>query len=340
MLDVRRLRLLRELSRRGTIAAVAEALSFSPSAVSQQLGVLEREAGLPLLERTGRRVRLTPAGQNLVRHAEAVLERLELADADLARARSGLVGALRIGAFPTAGRAIVPAALVTLAGRHPGLEPMVSQTDPAEVAHALRAGDLDVALIHEYDFVPVSREPGIATEPLYREAMYLAEPAGIRAGIPASGSGGGSGSGSGNICAGVAAYTPGGAPVDAVADQGAALRAHADAPWITATAGTLCRAMAERACRAAGFTPAIRHQVDEFPTVLALVAAGQGVAVVPQLGVVGPADPAVRLTRLPMERRTQVAFRSGAAAHPAVVAFGAALRAAVPPELATPRSVE
>ncbi len=145
MLDVRRLRLLRELARRGTIAAVAEALAFSPSAVSQQLGVLEREAGLPLLERTGRRVRLTPAGQNLVLHAEAVLERLERADADLAAARGGLSGALRIGAFPTATRAIVPAALVALARLHPGLEPMVRETDPAEVAHALRAGDLDVA---------------------------------------------------------------------------------------------------------------------------------------------------------------------------------------------------
>ncbi|WP_204357960.1 LysR family transcriptional regulator [Streptomyces sp. ICC1] len=172
MLDVRRLRLLRELARRGTIAAVAEALSFSPSAVSQQLGVLEREAGLPLLERTGRRVRLTPAGQNLVRYAEEVLELLERADADLAEARSGLAGALRIGSFPTATRAIVPAALVALARRHPRLEPMVSETDPAAVAHALRAGDLDVALIHEYDFVPAPDEPGLAAEPLCREAMY------------------------------------------------------------------------------------------------------------------------------------------------------------------------
>ncbi|KJY44481.1 MULTISPECIES: LysR family transcriptional regulator [unclassified Streptomyces] len=320
MLDVRRLRLLRELARRGTIAAVAEALAFSPSAVSQQLGVLEREAGLPLLERTGRRVRLTPAGQNLVRHAEAVLERLEQADAELAEARSGLAGALRIGAFPTAIRAIVPAALVALARRHPGLEPMVSETDPAAVAHALRAGDLDVALIHEYDFVPAQKEPGLATEPLYREAMYLAAPTGTTAEDAA----------------------PGDPRPDRIPrqgpDQGSVLRAHADAPWITATPGTLCHAMALRACQAAGFTPRIRHQVDEFPTVLALVAAGQGVAVVPQLGVMGPTDPAVCLTRLLMERRTKVAFRSGAATHPAVAAFGAALRAAVPPELATPTS--
>ncbi|MFG2995120.1 LysR substrate-binding domain-containing protein [Streptomyces sp. NPDC048340] len=329
MLDVRRLRLLRELARRGTIAAVAEALSFSPSAVSQQLGVLEREAGLPLLERTGRRVRLTPAGQNLVRHAEAVLERLEQADADLAEARSGLAGALRIGAFPTATRAIVPAALVILARRHPALEPMVSETDPAAVAHALRAGDLDVALVHEYDFVPTPEEPGLATEPLYREAMYLAAPA--TGGGPGPGPGPGAGAGAGPGAQPGAVPGPG-------PDQGAVLRTYADAPWITATPGTLCRAMAVRACQAAGFTPRVRHQVDEFATVLALVAAGQGVAVVPQLGVAGHADPAVGLTRLLMERRTKVAFRSGAAAHPAVAAFGAALREALPPELAGSRA--
>ncbi|MFJ6758778.1 MULTISPECIES: LysR family transcriptional regulator [unclassified Streptomyces] len=308
MLDVRRLRLLRELARRGTIAAVAEALAFSPSAVSQQLSVLEREAGLPLLERTGRRVRLTPAGENLVRHAEAVLERLEQADADLARARGGLAGALRIGAFPTATRAIVPAALAALARHHPALEPMVSETDPAAVAHALRAGDLDVALVHEYDFVPAPQEPGLAVEPLFAEAMYLAAPA-AEAPEPSGGH-----------------------------DQGASLRTHARAPWITATPGTLCHAMTVRACQAAGFTPRVRHQVDEFATVLALVAAGQGVALVPQLGVTGPADPAVRLTRLPVRRRTGLAFRSGAGAHPAVAAFGAALRAAVPPDLVGSRA--
>ncbi|CAL9606622.1 HTH-type transcriptional regulator GltC [Streptomyces sp. enrichment culture] len=321
MLDVRRLRLLRELARRGTIAAVAEALSFSPSAVSQQLGVLEREAGLPLLERTGRTVRLTPAGQNLVRHAEAVLERLEEAAADLAEARSGLAGALRIGAFPTATRAIVPAALTALARRHPRLEAMVTETDPAAVAHALRAGDLDVALVHEYDFVPAPREPGIATEPLYREAMYLAAPAAGREPPPDARP--------------REAEEPAAADGPGPAEQRAALRAHADAPWITATPGTLCHTMAVRACEAAGFTPRVRHLVDEFPTVLALVAAGQGVAVVPGLGLHGHADPAVALTRLRMERRTKLAFRSGSAGHPAVAAFGEALRAALPPEPAT-----
>ncbi|GAA2225542.1 MULTISPECIES: LysR family transcriptional regulator [Kitasatospora] len=289
MLDVRRLRLLRELAHLGTIAAVADSLSFSPSAVSQQLSALEREAGVPLLERTGRRVALTPAGRNLVRHAEAVLERLEQAGAELAHARQGLAGPLRIGTYPSAARAIIPAALAELAGRHPGLVPMVTEVDPAGVAAAVRAGELDVALVHEYDLVPVEPEPGLAvTAPLFTEPMYLA------------------------------ALSPGG-----LAEQ-------REAPWIMAPLGTLCHTMAQRACEAAGFTPQVRHWIDDFTTVLALVAVGQGVALVPHLGVTAGAHPGVVLTRLPMYRRTRTAFRAGAGTHPAVAAFIAALHTAVP----------
>ncbi|WP_395296564.1 LysR family transcriptional regulator [Kitasatospora hibisci] len=288
MLDVRRLRLLRELAHLGTIAAVAEALSFSPSAVSQQLSVLEKEAGVPLLERTGRRVALTPAGRNLVRHAEAVLERLEQADAELAHAREGLAGPLRIGTYPSAAKAIIPAVLAELAGWHPLLEPMVNEVDPAAVAAALRAGELDVALVHEYDLVPAEPEPGLAvTRPVFTEPMYLA------------------------------ARAPG-----TVAE-------HRAAPWIMAPPGTLCHTMAVRACESAGFAPRIRHQIDDFATVLALVAAGQGVALVPHLGIAQP-PPGVVLTRLPMYRRTRAAFRAGAGSHPAVSAFVSALHTAVP----------
>ncbi|MCX4662015.1 LysR family transcriptional regulator [Streptomyces uncialis] len=298
MLDVRRLRLLRELSHRGTIAAVAEALSFTPSAVSQQLSVLEREAGVALLERSGRRVALTPAGQRLVCRTEDVLERLELAAAELAEARHGPSGPLRIGAFPSATRAILPAALTVLDARYPGLEPLVSETDPARVADALRAGDLDVALLHEYDFVPAPTEPGLAVEPLCAEPMYLASAA------PARTTGTGL-----SVLAGWSA-----------------------APWITATPGTLCHTMTVRACQAAGFTPHVRHRVDDFTTVLALVAAGQGVALVPRLGLVDvPA--AVSLTRLPVRRRTTIAYRRGAGRHPAITAVAEALRGAVPAEL-------
>lgn len=175
MLDPRKLHLLRELARRGTIAAVAEAVTFTPSAVSQQLSALEREAGVRLLERTGRTVALTPAGHLLVEHAQAVLEQLERASAALAAVRGGPSGPLRIGAFPTAARVLLPPALATLTGAHPGLEPMVSEIDPADVSAALRAGELDVALVHEYDFVPPVTDASTETEPLFTEPMYLTD---------------------------------------------------------------------------------------------------------------------------------------------------------------------
>ncbi|KOG91497.1 LysR family transcriptional regulator, partial [Streptomyces varsoviensis] len=286
MLDVRRLRLLRELALRGTIAAVAEALAFTPSAVSQQLSVLEREAGVPLLERTGRRVTLTPAGRHLVDHAEAVLERLEQAAADLAAARQGPAGPLRVGVFPTAARALVPAALADLATRHPALEPLVREVDPAAVGDALRAGELDVALVHDYDFVPCPPEPGLVTEPLCVEAMYLATAAASAPGWAAG------------------TEQPEGM-TETAGPAEPTISGCADAPWITASPGTMCHTMTVRSCHAAGFRPRIRHRVDDFATVLALVAAGQGVALVPQLGASDPPD-AVRLTRVPIHRHTRI----------------------------------
>jgi DNA-binding transcriptional LysR family regulator len=289
MLDVRRLRLLRELAHRGTIAAVADALSYTPSAVSQQLAALEREAGVPLLRRTGRRVALTPAGAALAEQAEAVMALLEQASATLVATKDGLTGPLRIGAFPTAVRTILPAALVALGRDHPGLELMVTELDPAAVPDALRTGRLDVALIHEYDYVPARPGPALETEPLIEETIYLASSGGPPA--------------------------PGDDPVGR----------HRDAPWIMASPGTLCHAMAVRACQIAGFTPRIRHHADDFATVLALVAAGQGVALVPQLAVVG-APAAVILAPLTVRRRTRIAYRRGTRRHPAVSACVAALR--------------
>ncbi|SDL83856.1 DNA-binding transcriptional regulator, LysR family [Nonomuraea maritima] len=285
MLDPRKLHLLRELSRRGTIAAVAEAVTFTPSAVSQQLSALEREAGVRLLERTGRTVSLTAAGHVLVEHAHAVLEQLERASAALAAARGGPCGPLRIGAFPTAARVLLPPALTALTGAHPGLVPMVSEIDPADVSAALRAGELDVALVHEYDFVPPPADASIETEPLFREAMYLT----VRASVAAA----------------------------------------RDDAWITNKPGTLCHAMTIRACQAAGFEPDVRHHVDDFDTVLAFAAAGQGVALVPRLAATAP-PPGVRLTRLPLARRTLAAFRRGNGDHPAIRAAVTAFHTAVP----------
>ncbi|WP_017626795.1 LysR family transcriptional regulator [Nocardiopsis chromatogenes] len=303
MLDVRRLHLLRELDRRGTIAAVAEALTFTASAVSQQLAALEREAGVPLLERSGRRVVLTPAGRTLVTHADAVLERLELAVAELAGAREGIGGPLRVGTFPSGGHTILPAALAELARRHPALEPMVQEIDSARVSDGLRAGDLDAALVHDYDFVPASPDTTVDEVSLLEEPMYLATGTAL----------------GGDISPGTA-ERPG-----TLAEL---LGPYADAPWITARDGTTGHAMVVRACQAAGFQPRIRHQVNDFRTVLSLAAIGQGVGFVPEIATTPVPEGAV-LTRLPVFRRSKVAFRAGGGDHPAVAAFVAAARAAV-----------
>ncbi|MGA4543603.1 LysR substrate-binding domain-containing protein [Uniformispora flossi] len=302
MLDVRRLRLLRELAHRGTIAAVADALSYTPSAVSQQLSALEREAGVPLLERTGRRVALTPAAAALVAHTDAVLDRLEQAAAELDAVRGGPAGPLRIGAFPSAVQALLPGVLARLAAEHPALEPRVAELDPAAATDRLRAGELDVALLHRYDFAPAPAASGVQTEAVLTETLYAAAPAD-------------------------APFPPdrGGNADD--------LRRWRDAGWILATPGTLCHTMTVRACEAAGFTPKARHSVDDFAAVLRLVAVGQGVALVPELAVAEGTSANVALTALPLRRHTEVAYRRGAGAHPAVRAFTTALAASAPAAL-------
>jgi DNA-binding transcriptional LysR family regulator len=297
MLDLHRLRLLRELAYRGTIAAVAQALSYTPSAVSQQLSILEREAGVPLLERTGRRVRLTAAARTLVDHAEQVLAGLEGAEAALAAARQGLTGTLRLGAFPSAARALLPSALVVLGRDHPGLELMVEEYDPTDAGEALRTGALDVALTHDYDLVPVPEHPALMSTVVLTEAMLLASDR---------------------------------APADPTHPVGS----FRDGAWIMGGAGSLCGLAARRICEAAGFEPRIRHQTDDFPTALALVAAGLGQALLPGLGATNRPRRVV-LTPLSVTARVAVAYRRGASTHPAIAAFRAAISHAVDRYLAT-----
>ncbi len=283
MLDVRRLRLLRELAHRGTIAAVAESLSYTPSAVSQQLSALEREAGVALLERDGRSVRLTAAGELLVTHAEDLLARLARADADLAALATAVIGELRIGAFPSAVRPIATPALIALADAHPGLRVQIVEIDPAMAPDALRTGALDLALLHDYDCFAATSEPTLDTEPLLDETVYLAALGAV-----------------------------------SLADA-------ATLPWISGTPDTLCHAATLRICENAGYLPQIRHRVDDYAAVLALVAAGQGVALVPEIAAV-PAPPAVTVNGLDVRRRTRIAMRRGTGHDPRVRAGCDALR--------------
>ncbi|MDH6678890.1 DNA-binding transcriptional LysR family regulator [Rhodococcus sp. LBL1] len=291
MLDIRKLRLLRELAHRGTIAAVAEALSYTPSAVSQQIAALEREAGRPLLTRTGRRVSLTPAGAVLVEHTEAILADVERAEAALAASETGLTGSVRLGAFPTALRTLVLPAMLEIARTEPDLELTVTEVDPADVPDRLRGGLLDLALVHEYDNVPSTVGSGIELEPVLDEVVYLASPT----------------------------------PPD---EHGAAvIRGHSRSRWIVGNPGTLCHTMAVRTCQSQGFEPDVAHQVDDFATVLRLVAAGAGVALVPQLGATEvPAG--VVLTPLPIGRRTRIAYRRGSRSQPAFAAVSTELQRA------------
>ena len=324
MLDVRKMQLLRELARHGTIAAVAQAQFCTPSAVSQQLSALEREAGVPLIRRNGRGVQLTAAGADLADRTGPVLALLEEAAAALAASRTELAGELRIGAFQTAVRALLPAALVALGTEHPRLELRVTELDPAQVPDALRAGALDIALVHEYDYVPAEPDPGLRTEPLLEETVFLAAAAEPGTGEPGTGESGTRESGtreSGTAERGQVVIASG---EDARSQPLTAARAE---PWIVASPGTLCHLMALRLCQEAGFTPRIRHYADDFAAVLTLVAAGQGVALVPELALADRPD-GVSLIPLAARRRTLIACRAAASAHPAVTACAAAIQAA------------
>ncbi len=170
MLDLRRLRLLRELRERGTLAAVADSLAYTPSAVSQQLAQLEREAGVPLLERAGRGVRLTDAA--------VVLARLEQAEAELAAATEEVQGVVRIAAFQTAARGLVLPILRPLSDAHPRLRCELVELEAEEALPHLRVGDLDIVVAEEYSEVPRPRDPALERVAIAQDRIVLALPTG------------------------------------------------------------------------------------------------------------------------------------------------------------------
>jgi DNA-binding transcriptional LysR family regulator len=251
VLDVRRLRLLRELAARRTVTAVAEALSYTPSAVSQQLAALERDAGVQLLERVGRGVQLTEAGRRLVVHADAVIARLEAAEADLERASGRVAGRVRVASFQTAAHALVIPALEPLEARHPDLKCELIQADAEWALPALRMGDIDLVLAEEYDHAPRSRDPALEHRDLCRDALLFAVPVGHRTSSQETIS-----------------------FADLAGEQ-----------WAGGEIGTAWNDMIWRACRSiGGYEPDIRHHVDDVRLILGLVAARGAVGLVPALG--------------------------------------------------------
>src|SRR4051794_10563273 len=173
MLDLRRLRLLRELEARGTVAAVADALQYTPSAVSQQLAVLEREAGVALLEPAGRGVRLTDAAIVLVRHAEALLERSELAEAELAAGGGRIAGRGRIASFQSVALRLAVPAMQALERDAPDLRCELIEAEPEQSLPALALGDFDLVLADEWQHQPHQRPAGVERHELFRDPLQV-----------------------------------------------------------------------------------------------------------------------------------------------------------------------
>jgi DNA-binding transcriptional LysR family regulator len=294
MLDIHRLRLLRELDRRGTLAAVARALSYSPSAISQQLTQLEAETGATLLEHVGRGVRLTEQARILVRHTEAILERLELAEADLARSMTEVTGTLRVASFQSVMLALVPAALSLLAVRHPGLRVQITHREADSAFAGLLAHDFDVVLGEEYPGLAQPRTPGVDEEDLTYDEMRFAVP-------------------------------PEGPWSRAALDQ------LAEAPFVFDPADIAPGQWARNMCRSAGFEPDVRFASGDLLLQVRLVETGHAVAFLPDLLWTDRSAGTVRLHHLPgrPRRRLFTGVRSGAGQQPRVRAFREALRGTV-----------
>ncbi|MEV0585234.1 LysR family transcriptional regulator [Nonomuraea sp. NPDC050310] len=291
MYDLHRLRLLRELKHRGTMAAVAAALSYAPSTVSEQLAQLEAEVGVPLLEPAGRRVRLTGPAEILVAHTEAILARLERAEAEVAGSSAELTGTLRVAAFQTAALALLPAALAWLRARHPGLRVHLRELEPEQALPALLARDFDLAVGEEYPGLPDARPAGLAREDLLDDPIHLATPP---------------------------------------AHRGGALRDLAGQVWAMEPEGTAARQWATARCRAAGFEPDVRFETADLLLHVRLVEQGLAAAFLPDL-VWNGRPPTVPLRPLPGGegvRRLFTVVRRGRSGHPAVRACREALRQA------------
>ena len=289
------MRMLREVAARGTVAAAAAALWVTPPAVSQQLAALEREAGVPLLEREGRRLRLTEAGRRLVDHTERVLAELEAAQADLAAAAAGISAHLHISAFPTAANAILIPSLVRLREEHPMLRLSVTDLEPEESMPALKAGQLDLVVTYEWDLLPNVEDPGVEREQLLVEPIYLA--------LPAT-----------HPCAG----------------RPASIGDFVDEQWIVGRDQTSMLNLVVTSANLAGFEPKTDFHSMDFQVIVTAVAAGLGVALVPPLGMTGP-RPDVDfqpLADLRVNRRVYAAIRRGSGGNPAIATVLAALREA------------
>ncbi|HEY3258905.1 MAG TPA: LysR family transcriptional regulator [Pseudonocardiaceae bacterium] len=288
MLDVRRLRVLRAVVESGSMAAAADELGYTPSAVSQHLAALEREAGSALLVRAGRGVRPTAAGALLAEHATAVLARLAEAEAALADLVAGRIGRLGVTFFPTAGASLVPPAVAAFRNRHPGVELRLEMAEPSVAVPAVAGGHTDLAVVVDMER---TRPPdGLSWVHLLDDSYHVVLPRG-----------------------------------HALARRRTLRLADiADEPWVqTASVPGPCQNVIMGACERAGFRPRVALDADDYPTTQGLVAAGVGVALVPglALGAVHPAVVVRPIREHRPVRHIHAVVRDAGTLHPTVRTF-------------------
>lgn len=284
--DFRRLRVLREFQERGTLAATAKALNLTPSAISQQIACLSREIGVPLLEPLGRGVRLTPQADLLLSHGSVMEAQMERARTDLAAYAEGRAGHVRLGTFSTAIIGLVAPMLATLRQERPQLRLSIHETEPPECFTQLDIGDLDVVVTVDYPNGPHRSDSRYYRMDLLKDPLLAAlpenHPQASRSALD--------------------------------------LLSLAGQPWILGAIRDPCREVALTACTAAGFNPDIQHQVNDWDSLFALVGAGCGVALVPELAVppVQPAGMVFRPLTGPHRpgRNIYAAIRAGAEQSP------------------------
>ena len=300
MLDLHRLRLLREFAARGSIAGTAAFLGYTPSAVSQQLAVLEREAGTALLDRSARRAELTDAGRRLAGHAERILAMVEEAETDLSAGAAEPAGRVVATAFPSAAVAFAPALARSLR-THPRLALVLRQTQAADGLRQVRSGEVDVAIVDDWSsrLATEIEAGGILTSyHLIRDELVLVLPRTHPAADP-------------------------GQPVN--------LRALRNEPWLAAPAGESSRLAVDRLLGAVGVTPPVLSEFEGMSTIVSLVARGIGIAILPRIAVTA-AGRRVAVRDLPhgldLARDIHAVARTASVRRPSVAVIVTALRAA------------
>jgi DNA-binding transcriptional LysR family regulator len=302
VLDVRRLVLLRELSIRGTMTAVARAMNLAPSSVSEQLALLERETNTVLLRRSGRTVQLTEAALALVERTDPILDALEQAEAALTSSDGGITGRVTLALFQSAALTLLPPVLTLLRDQHSGLRLEVVQYEPETALHETWARDFDLVVAEQYPGHAAPHWPGLDRRPLLQDELQLAVPASLETDWLRGGLSG----------------TPG--------HELTALLERRPLPWVMEPRGTATRHWAEQVCRSAGHEPDVRYVSADLQSQVALVESGNAVALLPGLMLV---DSPARLRRIRLQgqpmRSVFTSTRSSSAGSPAVVAVRAAL---------------